>query len=289
MTIPNAKGKLKKQNLKVPVWFDPIAGLVVVLTLASMTSCSDSAGVEPPKVSAASSADPSMASASDGRQEGFLRRVRSVKGHLMLDKEGRVVDLAIPSQMKLRKGDVALIGRMSELWRLNFVDESAIADGDLKELKRLGKLQWLILNKSHVTDAGMIHLASMKQLERLHLGEVDLSDSGLNRLGGLTNLVELNVRGTKVTNAGLAYLRNMSRLANIDLSETRITGAGLSHIAGLTRLTDLNLTGTKVNDAGLRNLEKLEKLRVLYVGSTNVTDAGVAKLKSKLPKLMFGR
>ena len=73
-----------------------VAGLVVVLSLGSMTSCSDSVGLKPPEVSAipqqGTSAGASLTldvEQSDGRQESFLKRVRSVKGHhLMIDKKG---------------------------------------------------------------------------------------------------------------------------------------------------------------------------------------------------------
>ena len=226
------------------------------------------------------------------RKEEFLKRVRAFSGQcIMTDTKGRVIDLGIPSQMEVRKEDVALIGRMSELWRLNFGggDGSSITDEDLAEFGDLTKIRWLILAGSKVTDAGIQSLKNMKELERLLLWHTKVTDDGLAGLVCMTKLKELGLRGTGVTDAGLAHLIDLTNLKNMDVSWTKVGDAGLVRLAGLFNLTDLNLEGTAVSDAGLVHLEGLEKLRFLYVGSTKVTDDAVAKLKGKLPKLNVGR
>jgi hypothetical protein len=58
-----------------------------------------------------------------------------------------------------------------------------------------------------VTDAGLMHLRELTQLQYLHLTRTEITDAGLVHLKGLTNLQTLGLEGTKVTEVGVNDLQ----------------------------------------------------------------------------------
>jgi peroxiredoxin/Leucine-rich repeat (LRR) protein len=163
--------------------------------------------------------------------------------------------------------------------------------GDLSPLAGLGAsdLQELILNKTKVSDAELVHLEGLTSLEQLHLNKTLITDEGLVHLKELDQLKLLHVHDTKVTDAGLVCLEEMRSLQRLDIGETQVTDAGLAHLKGLTNLEWLNLYGTKVAGAGLVHLGGMDKLKTLHLGKTPVTDEGLAHLKglTRLEELLL--
>jgi len=53
------------------------------------------------------------------------------------------------------------------------------------------KLKRLNLDKCQVTDAGLVHLKGLSNLEFLHIGSTRVTDTGLAELEGLKNLKHL--------------------------------------------------------------------------------------------------
>jgi hypothetical protein len=137
-----------------------------------------------------------------------------------------------------------------------------------------------------VTDAGLKHLAGLKQLQLLVLSFTQVTDAGLKHLAGLKQLHGLYVGSTKVTDAGLEHLAGLKQLRELDLGSTQVTDAGLKHLAGLKQLRGLYLDHTKVTDAGLNHLAGLKELQELHLRDTKVTGKGKADLKKALPKLI---
>lgn len=58
-----------------------------------------------------------------------------------------------------------------------------------------------------VTDAGLVHLKGLTELQSLDLMATNVSDAGLEHLRGLTRLQSLNLMATKVTDAGVKDLQ----------------------------------------------------------------------------------
>jgi hypothetical protein len=137
--------------------------------------------------------------------------------------------------------------------------DKPVSDADLVPLKGLTQLNALVLRKTRVTDAGLANLLAIGKLRNLDLDHTPITDAGLTHLGELTSLRDLR------------------------LARTGITDAGLAHLRPLTKLWVLGLGGTNVSDAGLIHLRGLTNLRVLDLQDTKVTEAGVAKLRSDLP------
>ena len=65
---------------------------------------------------------------------------------------------------------------------------------------------------SQVTDAELVHVEALTQLQRLFLDQTQVTDAGLAHLERLTELRELHLEETQVTDAGLAHVERLSRL-----------------------------------------------------------------------------
>ena len=85
--------------------------------------------------------------------------------------------------------------------------KATIADDQtLKYVARLGHLERLWLNRTAVTDAGMVCLGGLSRLNHLNLGASGVTDAGLAHLKGLSNLRLLDLDGSKVTDVGVLAL-----------------------------------------------------------------------------------
>ena len=68
-------------------------------------------------------------------------------------------------------------------------------------------MEWLKLDNTVLTDAGLASLKGMSKLTFLHLGSTAVTDEGLRKLEGLSNLKDLKVTRTNVTQAGVDALK----------------------------------------------------------------------------------
>jgi hypothetical protein len=116
---------------------------------------------------------------------------------------------------------------------------------------------------------------SLVRVNSVRLFGESATDAGLVHLQGLRQLQWLLLSETKVTDAGLVHLQGLSRLKGLCLNNTNVTDAGLAHLQGLKRLQALGLFSTKVSNAGLTHLQGLRQLQVLVLDNTKVTDAGL--------------
>ena len=68
-----------------------------------------------------------------------------------------------------------------------------------------------------VTDAGLVHLKGMTNLQWVNLWQTQVTDAGLMRLKDVTNLQQLWLQDTMVTRAGIAKLQQV--LPNCRIAE----------------------------------------------------------------------
>ena len=106
------------------------------------------------------------------------------------------------------------------------------------------------------TDAGLVHLATLRNLQGVYLWGPQITDTGLANLSGLSNLKDLYLSGTQITDAGLVHLATLNKLQDLELAETPITDAGLVHLSGLKDLEYLDVRETKVTDMGCEKLQE---------------------------------
>lgn len=162
--------------------------------------------------------------------------------------------------------------------------DNTFSDADLAHLKGFNQLRRLdLMGAFRVTDAGLVYLEDLANLQSLNLRSTNATDVGLEHLERLTQLRSLDISLPQVTDAGLAHLEGLAQLRSLDLSWTQVTDAGLVHLKELTNLQTLSLSLTQVTDAGLEHLKGLARLRSLDVSARHVTDAGVKGLQNALP------
>jgi hypothetical protein len=126
---------------------------------------------------------------------------------------------------------------------------------------------------SHVTEVGLDRYAT---------------DADLVQIGRLAQLERLSISSSSITDAGLRHLRGLKTLRQLYLHCTPISDGGLAHLDGLGRLQLLTLVDTKVTDAGLPFLRRLHRLRELNVPIA-ISDRGIRALQNELPGVEINR
>lgn len=111
-------------------------------------------------------------------------------------------------------------------------DIPEFGDDWMPRLTRLRRLRSVVLCGTGVTDAGLVHLQDLGQLECL------------------------NLQGSKVTDAGLEHLQKLTTLRFLYLDRTAVTDAGLVHLHGLADLRRVSVTETGITDRGVEQLEQ---------------------------------
>jgi Leucine-rich repeat (LRR) protein len=158
------------------------------------------------------------------------------------------------------------IAEMSELRELRLgmkLSPVPLKDEDLAFLKRLTKLQRLMLPSADLTDKWLPYIEDLNNLEVLELYDMKITSDGLDRLKGLSKLTTLNLHGTRITS--------------------------LERLGTLKKLTNLGVAYTPVDDPDLAALHGWSLLRQLDLRKTEVTDEGVAELMKANPRLKVTR
>ena len=174
----------------------------------------------------------------------------------------------------LNDAGVGTLGQLTTLKRL-----AIGCDSELKE--RGSKYRHA---ESDITDAGLTHLASLKNLESLYLPRLDITGAGFKSLGGLQDLQTLILRDTLLDDAGLSFVCQLHSLQTLDLTRTDVTDAGIKSLPLLKQLTTLDLSGTQITPAGLKSLASLPQLKALHLTGTQLTGEGFEVL-ANLPNL----
>lgn len=160
-----------------------------------------------------------------------------------------------------------------------------VKDEHLALLPTLSNMDFLRLEKTPITDAGLAHLKGPTALAEIDLRSTAIGDLGIKHLKELTGLKILGLGGTRIGDAGLAHLPVFTQLQHLGLGDNpRIGDAGVAHLGKLAKLTLLALYNTDVGDSGVEHLKGLKELEYLDLSGTKVTDAGLAHLNA-LPRL----
>jgi len=120
----------------------------------------------------------------------------------------------------------------------------------------------LVRDSLHDEDlAGLANLTCLEWLQGI-LG--DISDAGMAHLAGLKNMERLNINSPGITNKGLSYLTQMGRLNHLTLTGV-FTDEGLRHLEGLKALSLLRIySSDNFSPAALQQLKNsLPNLQVL--------------------------
>lgn len=154
-----------------------------------------------------------------------------------------------------------------------------ITDAGLVHLKRLTNLEGLILADPGIHDAGLAHLIGLTRLRDLTLGSTQVTDAGLKQLSAWPTLTRLALSHMpNITDAGLVSLTELPNLRELELNGPDVTNACLARLRGLPHLTKLGISCTRVSDAGLEHLRNLNALEYLDFHGTHIKDTGMKHL-----------
>ena len=82
------------------------------------------------------------------------------------------------------------------------------------------------LHSTPVTDADLVHIAQLKQVQNIFLAKTQITDAGLEHLRDAHGLKTLGLNATAVTDGGLIHLTGLTRLKTLNLQDTKVTAAG---------------------------------------------------------------
>ena len=154
-----------------------------------------------------------------------------------------------------------------------------ISDSDILYLKDFPKLGGLYLNRTPITNAALLTIEEMGELQ-----DLDLSDTKITalRLTGLSKLQQLNLSRAPVESMRMLGLADLRVL---ELSGTKIDDADLDDFIGLPKLHTLKLQDTGITDVGLARLKMMPMLRSVWIKGARVTQDGISKLKQARPDI----
>ncbi len=276
-----AKTELDLNDQPQPVVGDPtvllnrVAALVLVLISAIQSVAYRAIAHERARVTA--------------RLEEINRQWSPRGGYVKL---GRYSATGLTAPARAQADDIQFALRGPELLHAK-LEGSPVTDEILTMAGKLGGLQTLNLNRTQISDAGLLALRVPSRLPALHLGytrvtakglktfltehrgyTLDLSGLGLNDKDlaslPLATYQEIYLRSNPLTSAILPKLLHAKAL---DLSNTQIDGSGLMQLKDVYRLS---LDQVAIDDAQLQAFMKQHpKVVDLSLRDTQVTDASL--------------
>ncbi|MDR3199154.1 MAG: hypothetical protein LBU34_14900, partial [Planctomycetaceae bacterium] len=119
-----------------------------------------------------------------------------------------------------------------KLNRLTLRGLPSINDTGMEVFRELTALKRLYLNElASVSDAGILNLVYLKDLDTLDIWEIPITDQALETISKLANLKTLSIRSTQITDASADLLLAMPKLENLTLKDnTNITQAALTKL-----------------------------------------------------------
>lgn len=201
----------------------------------------------------------------DPHVEAVTKIVEGAKGKVEKAEDGqslKLVDLAVPNtgphdHRKEDPYDAAFfehLGHITTLESLNVIS-TKFNDEWIPHIAKLTNLKVLrFTNNGPLTDAGMVQLAGLKNLESFSFVGTKITGRAYAKFDGFTKLVKVSHRGSSIDDEGLKELcDHLPNLQSISLAHAKFTDAGAPHLAKLTKLKGLEL-GAHATPAALKNI-----------------------------------
>ena len=188
---------------------------------------------------------------------------------------------------KVTDRDLQWLPKLKRLRSLS-VGRTGITDDAMKYVGAARAMRWLYLDKTSVTDRGILELRQLSDLETLSLCNLQVSKASLGQLS-CQNLDTLYLYETSISDDDLEVMSRFPKLKLLGLKGTAVTDTGLKHLVGLANLKELELTGTKITDECVPTLTRLNGLEKLGLSDTAISDAAVAALQQALPNCSIQR
>ena len=153
---------------------------------------------------------------------------------------------------------------------------SWVSDTELLDLAQLPKLEFVDLSHTRITDDGLLHLKSLRQIRDLNLYYAEqVTDQGMTAIRDWKNLKRLNVRGTRISDGTLAIVSGLAQIESLDIAYAPFTDNGLDALVTLTQLKELSIGRSRLNKNALEVLRLLPTLEYLDLGGPHPGAGGL--------------
>ncbi|HWE04323.1 MAG TPA: hypothetical protein VG326_18100 [Tepidisphaeraceae bacterium] len=212
---------------------------------------------------------------------------KAVGGDIAIFDTLRVVDLSIPNAgphdaRKVDPYDAAFfehLGHIATLESLNII-QTKLSDEWIAPIGQLTNLKSLhFTNNGKLTDAGLEHLADLKQIESFGYVGTQMKGHAFAKFDGWTHLTNCSFRGSQIDDEGLRDLcDHFPNLQSISLAHAHFTDAGAVSLEKLTKLKGLEIASHQATPDALRHITGLP-LEYLQVGEGFEGPAAIAIVK----------
>jgi hypothetical protein len=170
-------------------------------------------------------------------------------------------------------------------------DDCGISDAGLEHLASLKQLTTLSLRQNQIKGPGLKWLAGLTQLKSLDFGchvssatygKNEIADKHIKDIEGLQQLEYLGTEGLNVTASKLNFPQLRSLTLGSAFREKMLENEALGNLMKYRNLRHLTVTSDAVTDAGIALISNLQTLKSLKLHCGSVTDAGIATL-TRLP------
>jgi hypothetical protein len=218
-------------------------------------------------------------------------------GLAQLPKFDKVEKLNI-SNLNYSNDALANVAKMKGVTSLQMIkgpQKDKMADAGLAHVAQMKQLIELNMDQSRFTAAGVAEIGKMTQLEKLSIGQVgtQFADEHLQMLTPLVNLKYLDITGSYVSDDGLKYLLPFTELETLNMAKMQaVRGRGLKELVvdrkGLRKLTNLSIydNGYLQIDAYV-GISHIKTLVALDVGAANCTNDAFVGAMPALKNLQY--
>jgi Leucine-rich repeat (LRR) protein len=129
-----------------------------------------------------------------------------------------------------------------KLNRLTLRGLPSINDAGMEVFRELTTLKRLYLNElASVSDAGILNLVYLKDLDTLDIWEIPITDQSLETISKLASLKTLSIRSTQITDSSADLLLTMPKLENLTLKDnTNVTQSALNKLRNSKKFKNLD-------------------------------------------------
>jgi Leucine-rich repeat (LRR) protein len=160
-------------------------------------------------------------------------------------------------------------------------DRVSATDAEVVALSALPNLQRLRLSGGGITATGIRKLCAFASLTDLFLLDAHVDNVAFGQLAKLANLRSLRIRRSpELNDEGVRQVVAFPKLDDIGLLEVAITDKSLAVLAEVGRFRSIDLRGSsQITDAGVAQLCRLKQLKVLRLGGSQITDATLQAIR----------
>ncbi|MGH7191943.1 MAG: hypothetical protein ACREJM_00235, partial [Candidatus Saccharimonadales bacterium] len=181
--------------------------------------------------------------------------------------------------------------------RVLYLTNTQITSDGVARLRRLSRLEKLLLWNTLIDDRAIEHLKALPNLQEVPFGQVMVSQAAITDFCKAMPRCKVAIAywAEDIATCKASFQNLGGRIEvdaslpgepviALDLSGLPIGDDVLKRLPGLIRLRDLNLAGAKITDASVDRLLRLTRLRKLDLSGCALTDAGMNELRKQLPE-----